>query len=151
MSLLKEKKQYNLDEINISGFGYELLREHVIHDILGNDTANILYWSGKSLARKFPLHSMDEIISFFEHAGWGNLTISKIGRSEMELELTSDLITYRFEMNNECSFQLEAGFLAQQIEFQKKLLTEAYEQQKRKANKVIFTVKWDKSDLIEND
>lgn len=144
-SLLKEKKQYNLDDIKISGFGYELLREHVIHDILGHDTATILYWSGKSLARKFPLNTLDEIISFFEHAGWGNLAILKLGKNEIELELASDLISYRFSINEECTFQLEAGFIAQQIELQKKKLTETYEQQKKRVNKVVFTVKWDKT------
>lgn len=145
-SLLKEKNQLNLDEIKISGFGYELLREYVIPDILGKDAANILYWSGKNLAKKFPLNTLDDIISFFEHVGWGILTVAKTGKNDMELELSSELITHRLEIDEHCTFQLEAGFIAQQVELQKKRITESYEQQKKRSNKIIFTVKWDKFD-----
>jgi predicted hydrocarbon binding protein len=137
-----------LKDIDISSFGYEIIREILLPDLLGKETASILYWAGKSLARKYPLETMEEIISFFEKAGWGTLTIVSEGKDELEFELTSPLIITRLSYKEDCTFQLEAGFLAQQIEQQKKRITEAYEQPKKRAKKVVFTVKWDKKDMI---
>lgn len=143
-----EKKNNNLDELKVSGFGYEIIREYVIPDLLGKDSANILYWAGKNLAKKFPLNNLEEIITFFAHAGWGQLKVLKQGKNEMEFELSGELITYRFEIKETCTFQLEAGFIAQQTEMQKKQITEAYEQQKKRHQKVSFIVKWDQLDII---
>ena len=60
-------------EMHIPIFGYELIRELVLNDILGKDSPHVLYWAGKQLARKFPLHNIDEIINFFSSACWGDL------------------------------------------------------------------------------
>jgi predicted hydrocarbon binding protein len=138
-----------LENIYISGFGYELIREVLLPDLLGKDTASILYWAGKNLARKYPLETVEDIITFFDKAGWGTLTVASERKDELEFELTSPLIEARLFSKEECTFQLEAGFLAQQIEQQKKLVTETYEQQKKRAKKIIFTVKWDRKDTLE--
>lgn len=137
-----------LEDMQISGFGYELIREVLLPELLGKENASILYWAGKSLARKYPLETTEEIISFFAKAGWGTLTIVSEGKDELEFELTSPLIDARLSYKEDCTFQLEAGFLAQQIEQQKKRITEAYEQQKKRTKKVVFIVKWDKKDTI---
>jgi predicted hydrocarbon binding protein len=137
-----------LKDINISSFGYEIIREILLPDLLGKETASILYWAGKSLARKYPLKTIEDVITFFDKAGWGTLTIISESKDELEFELTSPLIAARLAHKENCTFQLEAGFLAQQIELQKSLVTEAYEQQKKRAKKIVFTVKWDKKDTI---
>jgi predicted hydrocarbon binding protein len=137
------------DSRMLSIFGYELIREILLPEILGKDTPEILYWAGKRLARKFPLHEHDEIIDFFIKASWGQLQIRSESKDEMEYELISPLIVSRVKSKAEHFFQLEAGFLAQQIEFQKKVITEAFEHPIKKSNKVNFTVKWDKKDTIE--
>lgn len=134
------------DQLLIPVFGYELVREILLNDILGKDSPQILYWAGKRLARRFPLTEKDEIIAFFQSAGWGKLEILKESNDEMELALTGDIVSRRFDVNENCHFQLEAGFLAEQISLQKKFLTEATEEHKRRAKKVIFSVKWDKKD-----
>ena len=54
-------------------FGYELMREVLLPEILGDDSPAILYWAGKQLARKYPLKDFEEIIDFFKQAGWGKL------------------------------------------------------------------------------
>ena len=54
-------------------FGYEILRDHVLPSILGQHEGDILYWSGKEIARKFPIFSVDELPIFFTEAGWGVL------------------------------------------------------------------------------
>lgn len=140
----------NTTETTIPVFGYELIREVLLPSILGKETATILYWAGKDLARKFPLQNVDEIINFFAQAGWGSLVVKEEGKNELHAELSSPVITDRLhKKDNPTTFQLEAGFLAQQIETQKNVVAECYEHPKKRSNKVLFTIKWDKKDSIE--
>ncbi|MEH7125642.1 YslB family protein [Bacillus sp. JJ1503] len=134
---------------SISVFGYELIREVLLHDILGDDAPEILYWAGKTLARKYPQKTVSEIIDFFEQASWGNLVLKKESKNEMEFELSSSFIQERCKNNNRCTFQLEAGFIAQQIELQSEVICESYEHPNKRKGKIQFTVKWDKKDKIE--
>ncbi|NRD76047.1 YslB family protein [Bacillus sp. BRMEA1] len=140
-----EQPIHSVDERTISIFGYELIRDILIPEILGKDTHEILYWAGKRLARKFPLEDFDALIDFFSKASWGQLLIIKESKNQLELELMSPRIAPRVKSKAEQYFQLEAGFLAQQIEFQKQVATaEAFEHPIKKSNKVHFTVKWEK-------
>lgn len=136
------------EEFQIPAFGYELVREVLLDDILGKDSPQILYWAGKRLARRFPLKGREEIITFFQSAGWGNLKLLKESKDEMEFTLTGEVVARRFDVNDQSHFQLEAGFLAEQFSLQNKLLTEAIEEIKRRAKKVTITVKWDKKDSL---
>lgn len=131
-------------------FGYELIREILLPSILGKETAAILYWAGKDLARKYPLQTLEEIIDFFAKAGWGSLSSKSEGKNELLLELTSPIIIERFHKKNESTtFGLEAGFLAQQTEQIKNVIAECYEHPKKRSGKVVFTVKWDNKDPLE--
>lgn len=132
----------------VPAFGYELIREVLLKDLLGNEAPAILYWAGKRLARKYPLSSIDEITAFFISAGWGSLTMLNESKNEMDLELSSPLITNRHKKDEDCFFQLEAGFIAEQIETQKGFICEAFEHPKKRKGKVLITVKWDKKDTI---
>lgn len=138
-----------LKDIQVPAFGFELLREVLLPDILGQDHAQMLYWAGKGLARKYPVDTIDEISAFFESAGWGTLTLLHKKNNEMEFELHGELISIRFNKANEYTFQLEAGFIAEQLQAINKHITETYEQVKKRANKVVFTVKWDHKDILE--
>lgn len=140
-----EKESYS-----VSSFGYDLIREVLLQDLLGKDTPELLYWAGKRLARKFPLFSKEETFEFFHKASWGNLSIKSESKHEMIYELESDLITERLKMNPNSIFQLEAGFLAQQTEMQKKVMAEAFEHPRKNKGKVQFTVKWDLKDPIND-
>lgn len=146
--LVDTTEEFVKEELKIPAFGYELVREHVINDILGKDSFQILYWAGKQLARKFPLNSIDESIEFFRSAGWGNLSISKESKNDYELSLTGEIIARRMDLNSECHFQLEAGFLAEQCAMQKKLTSEAVCNIKKRAKKVLITVQWDQKDPL---
>lgn len=137
---------YTLNKDVIPAFGYELLREELLHDLLGKDAPDILYWAGKRLARKYPLQTEEELFSFFIQAGWGNLTKNLENKKEIEYELTSLIIQNRCKENAQATFQLEAGFIAQQIEQKKEVICETFEHPRKKGGKVIFTVKWDKKD-----
>jgi predicted hydrocarbon binding protein len=128
-------------------FGYELIREILIPEILGDETPKILYWAGKNIARKFPLDSIPDIVNFFQQAGWGDLQVVKESKHELLVELSSVMITNRIRSKTNANFQLEAGFLAQQFERQKQVVTEAFEHPKKRSSKVQFTIKWDIKDL----
>jgi predicted hydrocarbon binding protein len=137
-----------LKEISVPSFGYELIREELLSNILGKESPEILYWSGKNLARTHLLQSLDEIAAFFEEAGWGSLSIKKELKNELHFELTSPLIKRRLQIKPESHFKLEAGFLAQQIETQIGMVTEAHQQIQKKAGLVEITVRWDLKDFI---
>jgi predicted hydrocarbon binding protein len=150
MSEINTSEQKTESEpLAVTAFGYELVREVLLPELLGKDTPEILYWAGKRLARKYPLSTLDETFRFFHDAGWGALTIKEESRKEMVIELSSELISSRLKNNPNTTFQLEAGFIAQQMEQQKKVTAEAFEHPNKKSSKILFTVKWDKSDLIE--
>ena len=128
------------EESQVSTFGYELLRDHVLTSILGKHEKDILYWAGKDLARKFPLYSMEEAVSFFHEAGWGKLELEKS---------TKDSLSYLLHMYhlppsgvNRCH-SLEAGFLAEQHQKIEGYLTECYDEITKKTGTVSFLIKWD--------
>ncbi|WP_077214175.1 YslB family protein [Bacillus dakarensis] len=138
------------DSDSIPLFGYELLREVLLPNLLGKETASILYWAGKDLARKFPLQSFEEMVDFFIKAGWGSLSLKDESKHEMTFELGSSIISERLKRKKDVTFNLEAGFLAQQFELQKDAVTEAYEHYKKRTNTVFITVKWDKKDRLDD-
>jgi hypothetical protein len=140
--------EITLEESFVPSFGYELIREELLTNILGMDAPEILYWSGKHLARKHLLQNLNEISAFFEEAGWGDLTVKKESKNELLFELSSPLIKRRLLLKPEAHFKLEAGFLAQQIESQIGMIAEAYEQIQKKAGFVEITVRWDQKDII---
>jgi len=127
-------------------FGYELIRDHVLSTILGKHEDDIMYWSGKELARKFPIFSMEETTSFFLEAGWGNLTLERLDKNEAFYILTGD--SDALQMEKRC-FRLEAGFLAQQQQKLGGFLTECFEEKFIKKNFIQFHVKWDLKEKIQ--
>ncbi|WP_102691134.1 DUF2507 domain-containing protein [Rummeliibacillus pycnus] len=130
----------------ITQFGYELIRDHVLSSILGKNEEDILYWCGKDLARKFPLYGLDEAVAFFKEAGWGDLTIDKVSACEAFCSLTGDPEILKFDQR---CFRLEAGFLAQHQQQCCGFLTECYEEKKPKQSIVKFHIKWDLKDKVE--
>ncbi|WP_097678027.1 YslB family protein [Bacillus massilinigeriensis] len=131
-----------------SAFGYELIRDVLLSELLGVSEQDILYWAGKKLARKYPLNNTEEIIDFFHQADWGHLYVREEKRKEIDFELQGELVTHRLNGNRDITFQLEAGFLAQQFALQKKVTAEAFEHPGRRAGKIRFTVKWDANDVL---
>ena len=134
---------------SVSLFGHELIRDHLLHELLGKDASEILYWAGKKLARQYPLETFEDMIRFFKEADWGELTVVEQKRREMKLELSGSLVANRVRKGKNTTFQLEAGFLAQQLEMQKKVVTEAFEHPHKRSGIIELTVKWDSKDNID--
>lgn len=130
----------------VPSFGYEIIRDYLLPSILGKHEKDVLYWAGKDLARKFPCTDIQLIISFFQDAGWGVLTLEKEEKDGYIFHLTNDADLLKVE---ERSFRLEAGFIAQQIQALQGCLTECFDEKREKQQQVIFTLKWDKKEKVE--
>lgn len=128
------------NEKTVPAFGYEILRDYLLPNILGKHEKDILYWAGKDLARKFPCSDIQLIATFFQDAGWGNLTLEKEMKDGYIFHLSNGPELLHIK---ERTFRLEAGFIAEQVQGFKGYLTECYEDKKEKNNIVEFHVKWD--------
>lgn len=149
LTSVEEKKQVEAaDSLTVPAYGYELIREILIPELLGRETPDLLYWAGKRIARLFPLQAIEEAYAFFQKVGWGNLEVVKQTKNEITYHLSSELIEKRLKEKGKCTFQLEAGYLAQQYEQTKNVITEAFEDPKRKNHKVTITVRWDSKDSV---
>lgn len=130
---------------NVTVFGYELIRDHILSTIVGKNEEDILYWCGKEIARKFPLLELEELKDFFIEASWGNITLDKMTKNEAFYILTGDADVLKYDQR---SFRIEAGYLAEQHQKYNGFLTECHEEVDLKKNQVTFQIKWDRKDPI---
>ncbi|WP_079516586.1 YslB family protein [Rossellomorea marisflavi] len=146
---MEQKKEEVVESQSVPIFGYELIRDLLLPDILGKHTPDILYWGGKQLARKFPLPSNDELISFFREAGWGDLAIVEQKKNEITFELSGEFVKRRNSLKSDASFKLETGFLAEFVQMQYKFVTEATDELHKRNQTVKITAVWDDKDRVE--
>lgn len=100
-----------------SPFAINLLRDILIPDVLQEDTSSISYWAGKNLARTYQVALDEEIAIFFLNAGFGELTKLSQQGNQQTWQLAGDFVKNRFLVNSaHPDFNLEAGFLSQQVE-----------------------------------
>ncbi|MGD6774286.1 YslB family protein [Sutcliffiella horikoshii] len=130
-------------QIQVPIFGYELIRDMLLPDLLGKDHTQVIYWAGKQLARKFTIDTQEGIGQFFKEAGWGELELLEQNKYEVKYVIRGEMVTRRLDLNKDATFQLEAGFLAEQIQRLKGKTAEAIEEQKKK-KEILITVQWDK-------
>ncbi|MGG3626424.1 YslB family protein [Bacillus gobiensis] len=143
-----ETKIEKFKEMEVSAFAYELIKEVLIPDLLGSEYPSMMYWAGKNIARKFPLDSWNDIPAFFQEAGWGNLALVEAKKNRIEFTLDGPLVSNRLKHQKEPNFQMEAGFIAEQIQMLNNNIAESYEQIKKRTDKVELTVKWDLKDRV---
>ncbi|WP_271001136.1 YslB family protein [Listeria seeligeri] len=149
---MTENEQNGHEEhILVPSFGLDLLRNYLIPEILGDEAPHIMYWAGKDLARKFPLDSFEAIIDFFEKASWGKLSMLKEKKDELRLLLEGEMVDSRFLSQENPTFKLEAGFIAEQLQSQKELYTESYDEIDKRKKQVTIIVKWDHKETIDNE
>ncbi|WP_245805865.1 YslB family protein [Bacillus alkalicellulosilyticus] len=138
----KEQTIYQSEE-QVPLFGYHLIRNVLLHELLGKEHDHILYWTGKTIARSYPMSTITGIIDFFQKAGWGELEVKKQGKDEISFLLYPSVSKKQFNV----SYQLEAGFLAEQIEKQTGCITETATTEKREY--IQFSVKTDIKDTVQ--
>ncbi|MED4129232.1 YslB family protein [Shouchella miscanthi] len=131
-----------MSETNQQLKGYELIRNDVLQLVLGKEHDHLLYWVGKSLARKYKLEQIEELHTFFKQVYWGDLSLVKQKKNEWYYELSGEWMT----KEDERSYQLEAGFLAETLETQFAVATAATYTKKGKA--IRLTVHFDHKDTV---
>lgn len=124
-------------------FGYELIRDVLLGELLGPDAPHVLYWGGKTLARRFPCASQDELALFCREAGWGELHLEKEAKQEHHYRLSGGVTARRFDTQVAPSFSLESGFLAEQVALAKQCAAEAVYDVNKRGKMVRITVKWE--------
>lgn len=108
------------------GMANATMRDVLLPAILGKETDGILYWIGKDLAREYPVSSIDDLEVLFQQLGFGKLKLTKDAKLQHTFKLSGPEVTERLAIGQEnTSFTLEAGFLAQELEFQLGTVTEA--------------------------
>ncbi|HLQ71031.1 MAG TPA: YslB family protein [Bacillota bacterium] len=129
-----------LESLHTTGAGYDILRYISLPDLFGSETNTLLYYTGKNLARKFDIDSVEDVSDIFEKLGWGRLDFVKEKRRYLEFELMSDAVVRRLNAPIETEFRLEAGFLAAAIQAIKEQECECTEEINKKLHQVILTV-----------
>lgn len=138
----EQQEQVVQPDASVSVFGYELIRDVLLTDILGSDSADILYWGGKLLARRFPCTDVEELSSFFKEAGWGQIELIKEHKKEMIYRLSGGLTKRRFDVQTDPAFTLEGGFLAEQMAARFDAAAEAICSLNKRSKYVDITIKW---------
>ncbi|WP_407269151.1 YslB family protein [Radiobacillus sp. PE A8.2] len=134
------EKPIQLNQLQTTGAGHDLLRYVCLPDLLGKDAKNILYVMGKNLARTYHLDSLESVVDFFAQMGWGTLELKKEKRNELVFELTGQPIAQREEAKLPVEYRLEAGFLAQAIQQINETACECLDERKGKKQMVVFQV-----------
>ncbi|MBM7555030.1 YslB family protein [Thalassobacillus pellis] len=143
---MKEKKTTKIDQNHLqslvhTGAGYDLLRYYTLPDLLGKEAPFILYCMGKNLARKTEISSQEDILEFFQHFGWGKLSIIQEKKHETIFELSGHVIEKRLQNPLfEVDYRMEAGFLAESMKIVKDVECECMEELHKKKYTVTFSV-----------
>ena len=133
------------------GLGAATLRDIIIPALLGTETEGILYWIGKDLAREYPVATEEELIVLTNQLGMGELRLKKWSATQQIWELGGPIVDERLTLDKETtSFALEAGFLAQEIEFQLGSVAEA-EVQERGRHTATFLVQNNPQDTSDSE
>lgn len=126
------------------------LRDILLPSILGAENDAISYWAGKQLALQFPLNSFEDLYAFFEQINFGHLSLKKQKKDRYFFELTGPIVISRIADFDTPDFQLEAGFIAQILEQQLQIVTEAKATIENKKTVTIF-VQTDSKAPIEDE
>lgn len=113
------QKLYNQLLQGHQGLAAGTMRDVILPAILGKETDEMLYWIGKDLARVYPVATSEDLIYLTNQLGFGRLVQRKKSNTSQIWRLTGPIVKERIQRNDEeTSFGLECGFLAQEIEFQ---------------------------------
>lgn len=131
-------------------FQNEFSREIVLPLLLGQDTADLTYWLGKEIARRFPLGTWSDLQQFFTVVNWGQLELTQQKKATTTLKLTGAIVNQRLTNPKNTGFNLEGGFLAQSLQQQLGNLTEAAYEVDKRHQQINFTLKTDPHDPTDD-
>ncbi|WP_249870939.1 YslB family protein [Oceanobacillus saliphilus] len=130
----------HLEELNTTGAGYDILRYVTLPELLGQEKNTLLYFMGKSLARKFDFNTIEDIYHLFDKLGWGKLELVKRKRKELIFHLLSDSIVLRLKAPIDTEFRMESGFLSEAVQSVEGIECECVEEINHRINQIEFSV-----------
>lgn len=130
----------NLEDLYTAGAGFDILRYVALPELLGEESSTLLYFMGKNLARKFDIHTIEDIYNIFDKLGIGNLELVKEKKQEKVFHLLADSVVLRLKSPIKADFRLEAGFLAEAIQTIDGIETECIEEINQRIHQVQFSV-----------
>lgn len=119
----------------------QLYRDFLLPEIMGKDTAAILYWAGKRVARHYDLSSFEDLAEFFDQAEYGTLTKVKERRASIEFELSGQVVIDRLNSDS-ADFSLESGMISEAVQREFDRLTECEIKIDQKRELVQFTARF---------
>lgn len=120
------QKRYDQLLHSSRGMANATMRDVLLPAILGKESDGILYWIGKDLAREYTVQTIDDLVILTRQLGFGQLTLVKDNKLQHVFKLSGPEVEERLAIGKEnTSFTLEAGFIAQELEFQLGTVTEA--------------------------
>lgn len=105
-----------LNEFDSQTIGQDIIRYVSLPSFLGQEKDILLYFIGRTLARKIHTETLDDIIYIFSKFRWGQLELVKDKKNQLIFHLMSDEVVKRIEAPVETEFRLEAGFIAEAIQ-----------------------------------
>lgn len=126
--------------------GLILLRDRLLPNLLNEDEGDILYWTGKDLARAYPFASLEEILQTMTDLSFGSIELVEKKRSTYLFHLTGDVVTSRYSANKEADFHLETGFLSEAVQMLTHIYTEGTFRLLKKGTVVEILLKTDKKE-----
>lgn len=97
--------------------GQELIRDDLLPSILGNDSHEISYWAGKRLSRTHRLATYEDLETFFSQFKFGDLKLLKRTNSQINWQLSGEIVANRLSLFEDPDFFLESGFIAQSCQY----------------------------------
>ncbi len=120
------QKLYNQLIAGHQGLGAGTMRDVILPAILGKETDEMLYWIGKDLARVYPVATTEDLVYLTNQLDFGRLALRKKSNTSQIWRLSGVIVKERIQRDEEeTSFGLECGFLAQEVEFQLGTVAEA--------------------------
>ncbi|GIO21753.1 DUF2507 domain-containing protein [Oceanobacillus sp. J11TS1] len=129
-----------LEQLNSSGAGYDILRYIGLPELFGEEKETLLYFLGRNLARRFEFNSLEDLRLFFEKMGLGVLDLVKEKKNLKTFYLLSDAVVAKLQSNIETDFRLEAGIIAEVMQQLEGVDCECIESIHRRVKQVEFTV-----------
>src|SRR5690625_53011 len=104
-----------LEEFDSETIGQDVLRYIGLPIVLGHEKDTLLYFIGRTLARKIHMETLEDLMYLFSKFRWGQLELIKDKRNQMVFHLMADEVVKRLQTTVETDFRLEAGFIAESV------------------------------------
>src|SRR5690625_4191241 len=142
MTYMSEEKWsiQQLHKLNKETVGQDVLRYLTLPELLGHEKETILYFAGRTLARKIDIRSIDDLAFTFHLFRWGKLELEKEKKNKIVFYLMADEIVERMKAPYTVDFRMEAGFIAEALEQITNRATECIESVNERLYSIQFTV-----------